>query len=200
MPTQFPTLSIGEQTSRWTDMAKSNLVPYSYELYLQSSDSASYPTAITYNGLVYRYLTIQWQADNNLAIADLEFNAGINIATDVTTLNASFIFEVSYASVLDPNILVLASGAPPTNPIAPKDIGNIIYRNVQNIFVPTTAAGQDTSNNVTSAYRRYEPYNYLVKYNQSIYMHIAVDAFTLARTPLINASFIFHTLATGLKV
>ena len=196
MPTQYPTLSTQEQIDRWSFMAKKNLYPYTY--IMDGSFLASeFPRT---NGSV-SYLTIPWQADNNLAISNLEISfAGVPIRPVGQTSDSfgTVYFQVSYDSTLNVNTVT-----PALTPVVPTDSGNIIYNSVTDFKVDAYAGADVLYGNVVSvdAFHRFEPYNYLVKYNQIVYIHLGM-AFNGAAQPngAWWSSVIFHCLNTGLKV
>ncbi len=147
------------------------------------------------------YFTMAFQADNNLAISALEVQLSIESDQVATIISSAALFEVSYSSTMDPSLLVF-TGTPPVVPTTPSDIGNVIYRSYINLFIPASTAANNSSLYLVDDYRRYEPYNYLLKYNQTIYMHVGLGTAILGNGAgaTISGSFIFHTLATGLKI
>lgn len=199
MPTQYPTLSIAEATTRWNLMAKQNLFPYTY-VFDGDFLVASFPRSVS--GI--SYLTIPWQADNNLAISDLELSfAGAPerpVGTTADTYGTIYA-QISYDSTLNFNTVT-----PALTPVAPTDSGNIIYSSVTDFKVDAYAGADVLFGNVVTidVFHRFEPYNYLVKYNQIVYIHLGMlfngAAAVLGPDGVWWASVIFHCLNTGLKV
>lgn len=197
MSVQFPTLSQPTQTARYTEISNRTLYPYSYPFYINNLAASLFTKTDPVLGL--GYFSIGFQADNNLAITAFEFQASINTNTSlVSPNNALFYFEASYSPIPDANLLNPAT--PPAIPTTPADSGNIIYRNFLQFLIPKTASPGLATPVSIDDFRRYEPYNYLVKFNQIIYFHFAADMTTLTIGGNIGGIIIFHTLPTGLKI
>lgn len=200
MSVQFPQLTLQEQTDRYQSIAKNTLFPYSFEFNWVPSATTVTHSVAWFSG---SYITLGFIADNNMAISALDVNVNLIFVNATTKYAGFFGMEISYSSVVNPNVLVPAGGAPAI-PTAISDTGNIIYRSMQwaNVATGTAGAGNATLTPLNiDDFRRYEPYNYLLKYQQIIYVHMLFDATTLgAGLSTINGSVIFHMLTTGLKV
>lgn len=200
MSVQFPTLSQADQQQRYTDMAKMTLYPYSYVFRAVSNTATFNKTSIA--ALNTNYFTIEFKADNNLAVSIFEFNASLLYEPQSGSgIESQVLFEVSYLNTLDPTILNL-NGAPPATPTIPTDNGNIIYRNIQKVEIPQAGTGIIPVLFNFGAFHRYTPYNYLLKYNQSLFMHVGLGAGLTDHdgAGVLDGSFIFHTLPTGLQI
>lgn len=206
MPTQYPTLSQAEQTQRWTDMAKANLFPYTFT-FINNLDTADYPK--TAPNLSINYFTMAFQSDNNMSLSAIQVNlAGIPTRPFGSTADIllTTLVEISYSPVLES---VLAGG--PTNvtpvvPTIPSDIGNIIYSNVNYSLIPfynmtPPSPVLFSTPFAINDFRRFEPYNYLLKYNQYLYMHVGITyaGGAINSGGTLQGSIILHTLTTGLK-
>jgi hypothetical protein len=192
MAVQFPQRTIQEQTAAYQAYAANTMFPYSFS-FNALINGGHFPKS----GGGFSYFTLGFQADNNLAISVLEFVADMNVVITGAGITAGFLFEVSYSPIAETTVIDNIAAAPAV-PTTPSDTGNIIYRSIFT-FVNTTATTAFV--NRVDDYRRYEPYNYLLKYNQVIYMHIGINAATVAAgAGNINGIFIFHTLPTGLKI
>lgn len=199
MPVQYPSLSQGDQEQRYKEIAGNTLFPYSYPFYLDNT-SGNFPTAFApTNGPAMHYCTFAFQADNNLAISDLEVQASFVFGRTSTVKTTQVLVEVSYLNILDPNIII-PFGTAPAIPTRPGDTGNIIYRNFLQAIIPDDSGAGFPSVLTIDDFRRYEPYNYLLKFNQIIYMFVAVVDGSVTQLQSISGSFIFHTLTTGLKI
>lgn len=194
MPVQFPTLSTPEQTDRVTKIAKNTLFPYSYPFYFV-------PSANTFKGSVlnsYAWMPIGFQADNNLAISNLEVQYNfISVNAAASVRQFVVMLEVSYSPQVEGSPLN-PSSAQPDVPTPIPDTGNIIYRNFQQQSVAANAS--PTTFNVND-FRRYEPYNYVLKFNQILYVHFVLSSAALGTgsDAFWTGSIIFHTLPTGQK-
>lgn len=194
MSVQYPSLSDATQKARYKELAENTLYPYSYTF-----DIGFASTLYTINQatLGMNYFTFGFQADNNLSIAALEVQVSGNVTGGVAAVIGTTIFEISYAPVLSPQIFTAT--APPAIPVAPTDNGNVIYRNFATTTIAPTATAANTSFSLDD-FRRYEPNNYLLKFNQILYIHIGVGTALLNLTGNMNGSVIFHALTTGLKI
>lgn len=200
MPVQFASLSELTQKERYKKIAEETLYPYSYPFFASTTGGTTgFNRSQAALGL--SYFTMGFQADNNLAIAAIDFNASMQVAPGAAAINSTFLFEISYLNLLDPGLISIAATAP-TVPTVPGDSGNIIYRNISFLGVPTAAASANLAAPfaLIDDYRRYEPNNYLLKFGQTIYIHVAADNTSLAQIANINGSVTFHTLPTGLKI
>ncbi len=202
MGVQFPPLNLDEQTQRYEQLAKLTYYPYSYSSFLDGS-ATNYPNSDVSN-ITINYNTIAFQADNNMAISAIQILANgrlffpLNSGKPTTT----FIMSISYSPVFKFEGTPEPTGAFPI-PTTPSDSGNEILRINQLYNEPLTnnGANQFSFFNVNQ-YQRFEPYNYLLKYNQFLYINIGFDSSSLAAgtAPVINFSVIFHMLTTGLKI
>ena len=97
------------------------------------------------------------------------------------------------------------SVTPSTSPVAPSDIGNIIFDssvNFKSAAHSGAIAGTLYADPVTlNAFNRYEPYNYLLKFNQILYIHVGMtfNGGSLETDGTWFSSVILHCLDTGLK-
>lgn len=191
MPVQFPTFSTQEQTDRSTNYAKNTLFPYTFA-YRAVVSSTFTRSAL---GGAWSYFTLGFKADNNLAVSNLEVGFSLALLPGLVDINTLILVEVSYAPVLDEGLLNL--NGVPALPTSPSDTGNIIFRRMEEGYLLHTA----TSTQFLSGYNfnRLEPYNYLLKFNQILYMHVAVNVEVVATNSVANGVFIFHTLPTGAK-
>lgn len=183
-------------------MAKQNLYPYTYE-YSAVVNTTNFSRT---GANSFIYTTIAFQADNNCAISDLEVNftitplRGFSSANDHRTI---FNIQVSYASVLNMDSVAYSSSLAP---LAPSDTGNVIYDTFDAMradfntggFPGPALAGNPFQFN---HFHRFEPYDYLLKYNQFVYIHIGYlnDSAALNGAGQLNGSVILHVLNTGLK-
>lgn len=198
MPVQFPSLSIDEQTQRYKNISALTLFPYTYA-FTATMGATNFPSVdVTTN---FRYFTMGFRAPENLAIAGVQFQASAAMNAETPSRIASYAFEVSYLNLLSPGIII-NTGTPPVIPTIPADTGNIIYRVVDQITIPAIAAAAFSQPlNIFTDFNFYEPYNYLVKFNQIVYMHVAVDTTSATTgTGTMYGQFILHTLGTGLKI
>lgn len=194
MPVQFPTLSIQEQADRVNKIAKNTLFPYSFPFYFV-------PSTNTFKGSVlnsYTWMPVALQADNNMAISaiDVQYNfISVNAAASVRQFVVAL--EISYSPQVEGSPLN-PSSAQPDVPTPIPDTGNIIYRNIQQQSV---AANASPSTFNVDDYRRYEPYNYILKYNQLLYIHFILSTAALGTGSdgFWTGSVIFHTLPSGAK-
>lgn len=181
-------------------MAKVNLFPYTYQFRAVVNTTNFDRTGA--NSFIYT--TIAFQADNNCAISDIEVNFTITPARGFSTANdprTLFNIQVSYSDVLNVN-----SVTPATTPVTPSDTGNVIYNTFDGMkanfntggFPGPALFGNPFEFN---HFHRFPPYDYLLKYNQFLYIHIGYlnDAFTLNGAGTLNGSVIMHILNTGLK-
>lgn len=200
MSVQFPQLDFDEQRARFQDLGKNTLFPYSYPFAFGPTSLVAANTVSWFSG---SYMTVGFQADNNLAVSALEVEINMLFVNNTAKYTGFFGIEVSYSPVAN-NTILSPSGAPPALPTPVPDIGNIIYRNMQwaNVAVGAGGAGNSvlTILNIDD-FRRYEPYNYLLKFNQILYFHFFFDSSTLgAGLSTIVGTITLHTLATGLKI
>jgi hypothetical protein len=201
MAVQFPQLNDQEQAQRYEIIAKNTLFPYSYPfIILPNAGGFNHVSPISFAS---HYFTVAMQADNNFAISAIDFQYSGVIDNTTTRWVGFFGVEISYSPI--PATPLSVNATPPAIPTPVQDIGNIIYRNITYFIVPTGAPGLGNDQAVLTTvddFRRYEPYNYLLKYNQLIYMHFFIDDTTLSTS--VNTSFqgivLFHTLVTGLKI
>jgi hypothetical protein len=194
MPVQFPSLSGDTQTKRYQKLAEETLFPYSYEFNV-GYGAGLYTKAQA--ALSAHYFSFGFLADNNLAIAILEAQITGSIAGGMAAINAGVTIEVSYSSVMSATIF--AGTTPPAIPFTPTDLGNIIYRNQVSVNVLPSAT-QAATIFYLNDFRRYEPNNYLLKFNQILYIHLAVTDNILGLGSGMNGGVIFHALPTGLKI
>jgi hypothetical protein len=197
---QFPTLSQAEQQARYSDLAKKTLFPYSYPFAINPS-TANF-TGPGPSSPLYDSMSIGLQADNNFSISCLSVQVCMEFENATSAYLGNFGIEVSYSPV--PVTVPLAPTGVPAIPTTPIDVGNVIYHNFQAVHVVAGAggAGNDvqTMANINDFWR-FEPYNYLLKFNQILYIHFLVDNHTVAvGSSLLQGSVILHTLATGLKI
>ena len=194
MAVQFPQRTIEEQTAAYQSYAANTLFPYSYPFVITPSAGAF---SKSYTPISGNYMTVGFQADNNLAISAMDVQYSFQLFKNVTNYTANLIIEVSYSP--QPNMsLLTVTATPPAIPTPVVDFGNIIYRNNQQIFVTSATIATYLT---LDDFRRYEPYNYLLKYNQILYIHFIVDATTAGlNVSTLYGSIIFHTLPTGLKI
>lgn len=203
MPTQYPTLNGGEQTARWENMAKQNLFPYSYlftAAWTNATDFGNtFPKSVSIgNSQTLSYFTMEFKSDNNMAISILEYSAALRFFNAAGAGFSVFMTEVSYNVNMAPNVISNVS-TPPSVPTTPSDIGNVIYRHIESQAIPTTSAGSDTNQSVKD-FHRYEPYNYLMKFRQSIYMHVGfLSTLGANNAGQMWGAFTFHNLCTGLQ-
>lgn len=199
MPVQYPTLSTPEITERVSILSKNTLFPYSYEI-IGAMGAANFTG--NYTPLSGNYLTIQFVADDLMSISALDVNFTVAFVNNTTKYYGYWAMELSYSPVPLFNVLSI-SGAPPTLPTPISDRGNIIYRSWNSLQVTAGAAGAGNSVTTTLSiddFRRYEPYNYLLKFNQSIYIHLITDANTTGLgLGQFYGTFLFHMLTTGQK-
>lgn len=196
MAVQFPQRDIKEQRRVYQLFAESTMYPYSFN-FNAGYVAANYPSISPSNAALI-YFTMGFKADNNLAISGVDV-AGF-VAPPVGALGnvAWSIIEISYSPVFDSARLNVDAGVPAV-PTTPTDTGNIIFRSL--VTAPYAQAGALLSPYNFNFSRFYRPYNYLLKYNQILYMHIAVDAASAAvGNGQTVASIIFHALPTGLKI
>lgn len=194
MPVQFPTLSTQEQVDRVHKIAKSTLFPYSFP-FRANYNSGNFPNS-SVPANTYSYFTMGFQSPNNLAVSILEVDFTAVIVTDAVKTSAPHILQVSYSPVLFfPNTF---AGTPPVVPTPVPDIGNIIYNRTITID-SSDISGEAFSTFNFGDFHRFEPYNYLVKFNQILYIHVGVDPNILNQGGAFLGSFILHTLETGVK-
>lgn len=194
MPVQYPSLSDAEQKSRYKTLAGDTLYPYSYSFEIGFANTLY---TVAQASLTMHYFSFGFQADNNLSIAALEVQVSGNVVGGVAAVIGVTLFEISYAPILSPGLFTAT--APPVIPLTPTDSGNVIYRNFATTTIAPTATAANTSFSLDD-FRRYEPNNYLLKFNQILYIHIGVGDALLNLTGSMNGSIIFHALTTGLKI
>ncbi len=193
MAVQFPQRTIADQTAAYLSYAANTLYPYTFisgNLVLGTAFTKTQPASLG----SYPYVTFAFQADNNLAIQAIH----ISVVSTITSasLGATTLFnfiEISYSPI---PYGVLGSGAAVVNavPTIPTDSGNVIFNGIW-VFTPTQL------NPILDYYQRYEPNNYIMKYNQFLYIHIGTQAAQSgSAVGSIFANTTLHTLPTGLKV
>lgn len=203
MSVQFPQLSAPEQANRVAEMGKNTLVPYSFSSFLDGT-STNYPSAGTGGGTGgYHYNTIRWKADQNMAISAIQLFAygRVFFPANAAKPTTEFFVDISYKDVFQ-----LEANAEPTgayaDPTPPGDIGNVIMRSqtLYNEPLPNNAANQFFFFNI-NLFERFEPYNYLLKFNQYLFINIGWDdsSLTANTPPFVTFGVIFHMLTTGLK-
>ncbi len=192
MSVQFPQLSLSEQITRYQESGKNTLFPYAFPFLFDSGTSTFDKTS----ALGIPYTSIAFQSDNHMAISAITFQAAIYTVSATTTKSPFFYFAISYSPIFNDGIQTF----PVASPTPPTDIGNIIYQYQTPYEVTVSATNVNSPVLTIDDYHRFAPYNYLLKFNQIIYLHIA-STFTNPGNPAgaILGSFILHTLATGLK-
>lgn len=173
-------------------IARETLFPYTFSY----SFPLTTPPFSSTSG-AFSYFTIAFQADNNLGLSALEISANTAyLASAGGATSAVQVIEASYASVLSADVTT----GPPAVPTIPNDSGNVIYRNEQVFQINTIASGLGTKFVSVNDFNRYEPYDYVIKFRQFLYIHVGVDTTLLpAITSLFVISVNLHTLPTGLK-
>lgn len=200
MAVQFPQRDIAAQTAAYQDYAANTLYPYSYPFRLLASGATpgtAYPNTSPTGG--WKYNTIAFQADNNMAISNVEISVTSYLLTVGVSIPDQFTICLSYSPVFNATPLVITSGAPTVSiPTIPGDNGNEIIRYTWSQVTDVVTNG--TAVFTGTLYERFEPYNYLLKYNQYLYIHIAASSGSLTAVVDIVGDVILHTLPTGLKI
>lgn len=200
MSVQFPVLSDQQQKERYSEIASKTLYPYSYSGFL--SGATDFPTADPSVTNTFKYNTIAFQADNNMGISAIQVVYSARIGFDAISgggaSSSTFAMAISYSPVFNLITTPDPAGAFPV-PTVPGDIGNQILRLTQIVVNPLTTANFQFANN--NVYERFEPYNYILKYNQFLYIQLGFDTSTLGASlaSFIYFTVILHTLPTGLK-
>lgn len=202
MPVQFPTLSIETQSERVKDLSENTLFPYSYSCQFDGSNAAQFPSSdgnTLING-TFKYTTIRFLADNTMGIYAIQWQlSGLVVfpASGVPGYTPEVVIagDISYS----PTFTISPNGAGPfATPTVPGDTGNQIYRYVNFISVPqpSNTTGFYTRIN-DNFYERYTPNNYLLKYNQYLYIHFGVDA--IIANAFYYLTVVLHMRPTGQK-
>jgi hypothetical protein len=203
MPVQFPTLSIDQQTARYNSIAQQTYYPYSYSGLLNGT-STIYPHSDTSGGITIDYNTIAFLADNNMAISAIQILASgrLFFPANGAKPTTQFVMNISYSPVFTLVLNGQPAAAYPI-PTIPGDTGNEILR-INQVF--NQAVTPDTNDQFSffniDKFIDFQPYNYILKYNQFLYINVGFDSNSLAANtaPYVYFTVIFHMLPTGLKV
>lgn len=201
MPVQVATLSTAEQVERVDKIAKWTLFPYSYYSQLDAG-VANFPYTGSAVGLNYNYNTIAFKADQNMAISNIQLfaNGRVFFPANSGKPTTNFFMAVSYSPTLVLGNTPNPSAAYPI-PTPPSDTGNVIMMIATLYAQPGDSANSQFAFFNENEYERFQPYDYNLKFNQFLYLHIGFDNPSIVANtpPFTNFGVIFHMLTTGAK-
>lgn len=191
MPVQFPTLTTQEAVEREHRIATQTLYPYTYSYFL-TINPTNFPQS---GGLALKYFTAGLQAEDNMAIADVSVQASSIFFPSAGGLpKATQTIEISYSPILNEHVSAAVVATP-------TDSGNIVYRNESQFILNTNASGAGGYTVDIDDYHRFAPYDYVLKFNQIVYIHVGISPNVVQFDPAgkIALNVIFHMLRSGQK-
>lgn len=205
MPVQFPTLTTQEQNDRVAEISTQTLFPYSFLVGIDIA-TATFPFAtpnITFFQMPVNYLSYAFQADNTLGIYAIQVALQFGLSAGPFVLgNVPWIVALSYSPILQ--ALPISTATALDNPTVPSDRGSDIYKEINILGSPNYfVAGVGGTPILIDVYNRYTPNAYVLKFGQTLYIHIGLGSLLTnnpgAYTGSIGGVVILHTLQTGAK-